>query len=59
MSENGRALNKIIGSLANLDVKLDNMTQALEKGISHWTICTIIFTIRFKYTGNKKNSLAS
>ena len=29
MSENRQALNKIIGSLANLDVKLGNITQTL------------------------------
>ena len=33
MSENRHALNKIIGSLANLDVKLGNITQALEKEV--------------------------
>ena len=32
-SENGQTLNKIIWSLANLDVKLGNITQALEKGV--------------------------
>ena len=31
MSENRQALNKIIGSLANLNVKLGNIAQALEK----------------------------
>ena len=33
MSENIQALNKMIGSLANLDVKLGNITQALEKEV--------------------------
>ena len=33
MSENRQALNKIIGSLANLDVKLGNITEALEKEV--------------------------
>ena len=33
MSENRQALNKIIWSLANLDVKLGNITQALEKEV--------------------------
>ena len=33
MSENRPALNKMIGSLANLDVKLGNITQALEKEV--------------------------
>ena len=32
MSENIQALNKINGSIANLDAKLGNITQALEKG---------------------------
>ena len=31
MSENRQDLNKIIDSLANLDIKLGNITQALEK----------------------------
>ena len=47
MSENRQALNKMLGSLANLDVELGNITQALEKGVSSWTMCTIIFTVRF------------
>ena len=46
MSKNRQALNKVIGSLANLDLKLGNIIQALEKGVSHWTICTIIFTVK-------------
>ena len=33
MSENRQALKKIIGSLANLDVNLGNITQALEKEV--------------------------
>ena len=33
MSENRHALNKIIGSLANLDVKLGNIIQALENEV--------------------------
>ena len=33
MSENRQALNKMIGSLANLDVKLGNITQAIEKKV--------------------------
>ena len=33
MSENRQALNKTIGSLANLDVKLSNIIQALEKEV--------------------------
>ena len=33
MSENRQALNKIIVSLTNLDVKLSNYTQALEKEV--------------------------
>ena len=33
LSENRQALNKIIGSLANFDVKLDNITLALEKEV--------------------------
>ena len=33
MSENRQVLNKIIGSLSNLDVKLGNITQALEKQV--------------------------
>ena len=33
MSENRKIKNKIIGSLANLDVKLGNITQALEKEV--------------------------
>ena len=33
ISENRQALNKIIGSLGNLDVKLSNITQALEKEV--------------------------
>ena len=61
VSENRQALNKIIGSLRHLDVKLGNITQALEKEVflSSWTICTIVFTIRFYYSGKKKNNLAS
>ena len=31
MSENRQALNKTIGSLTNLDVKLDKFSQTLEK----------------------------
>ena len=31
MSENRQTLNKIIGSLENFNVKLGNITQALEK----------------------------
>ena len=31
MSENRQALNKIIGSLGNVDVKLGSITQSLEK----------------------------
>ena len=30
-----------------------------EIGVSSWTICIIIFRIRFYYSGNKKNGLAS
>ena len=48
MSENRQALSKIIGSLANLDVKLGNITQALERGVSSWTICKVIFTMSYK-----------
>ena len=60
MSENRQTLNKIIGSLANIDVKLGNITQALEKKVFQvGQFGTIIFTIRFYYTGIKKNSLAS
>ena len=33
MSENRQALNKIIGSLANLDVKLGNITHAIENKV--------------------------
>ena len=33
MSENRQVLNKIIGSLANLDAKLGNITQALEEEV--------------------------
>ena len=33
MSENRQALNEIINSLANLDVNLGNITQALEKEV--------------------------
>ena len=33
MSENRQALNKIIGGLAILDVKLGNITQALENEV--------------------------
>ena len=33
MSENRQTLNKIIGSIANLDVKLGNITQALLKEV--------------------------
>ena len=32
MPENRQALNKMIGPLANLDVKLGNITQAIEGG---------------------------
>ena len=35
MSENRETLNKIIGSLANLDVKLGKITQAFEKEVFH------------------------
>ena len=33
LSENRQALNKIIGSLVNLDVKLGSITQAIEKEV--------------------------
>ena len=33
MSENRQALNKIIGNLANLDVKLGSSAQALENEV--------------------------
>ena len=33
LPEKRQALNKIIGSLANMDVKLDSNTQALEKEV--------------------------
>ena len=33
MSENRQDLNKIIGSLTTLDVKLGNMKQAIEKEV--------------------------
>ena len=33
MSENRHVLNKIIGNIANLDVKLGNITQTLEKEV--------------------------
>ena len=57
MSENRQALNKIIGSLANLDVKIRQYYTSIRKrGVSSWTICTIIFTTRLYYSGNK-NSL--
>ena len=46
MSENRQALNKVLGNLANLDVKLGNITQALERGVISWTICTITFTVK-------------
>ena len=60
MSENRQALNKIIGRLANLDVKLPNYNTSIRKrGVSSWAICTIIFTVTLYHTGNKKNSLAS
>ena len=60
MSENRQALNKIIGILANLYVKLGNVATSIRKrGVSGCTICTIIFTIRFYFTGNKKNSFSN
>ena len=61
MSESRQALTKIIGILANLIVKLGNIAQGIREGtgVSSWTICTIIFTFRFYYTGTKKNSLKS
>ena len=33
MSENRQALKKIIGNLVNMDVKLGNITQSLEKEV--------------------------
>ena len=33
MSGNRQALNKIVGSIVNLDVKLGNITQALERKV--------------------------
>ena len=45
MSENIQALNKIIGSLANLDAKLDNIIQALEIISCERGMCNIIKTI--------------
>ena len=51
MSENRQAINKIIGSLSLLDSKIG-------KGFSGKSIYSVILTIRFCYSGNKKNYLA-
>ena len=60
MSENRQALNKIIGSLSIFGCKIRQCYTSIRKmGVSNWTIYTITLTIRFYYTGNKKNSLAS
>ena len=59
MSENRQALNKIIGNLANLDVKLGNITQTLEKEVFLvGKFVQLYLQLDFYYTGIRKNSLA-
>ena len=58
MSENRQALNKVVRSLANLDVTVRQYYTSIRKrGVSSWTTCTIIFTFTFYYSGNKSRTL--
>ena len=62
ITENRKALNKIIGSLTNLDVKLGNITQGLEKEVFQVGQFVKLYWHLDSYmqdTGNKENSLAS
>ena len=55
-----QALNKIIRSLANLEVTLGNITQALEKEVFQGgPFVQLYLQLKLYYTGNKKKSFAS
>ena len=57
MSENRQDINKSIGSLSLLDSKIGNITQALERKFFRLVNYSVMLTIRFCYSGNKKNCL--